>query len=206
MKRLITTALLAAPLFAMATPVNLVTNGSFEATTVKSGTWTIVDAATGWTVGPQGLEIRNNVAGSAFAGVNFAELDTTSNSWISQSLATVAGYTYTLSFSYANRPDNQGANSNGLNWSIGDLSGTVGQNTTTSWATFTTTFIGTGSPMTLRFGAIGRSDGYGTSLDNISVTTLNAGGNANGVPEPQSIALILAALGAMGIAVRRRKA
>ncbi|MBO9689580.1 MAG: DUF642 domain-containing protein [Mitsuaria chitosanitabida] len=207
MKRLIAATLFAAPLFAMAAPVNLVTNGGFESTSVASGSWVIVNTAPGWTVGPQGLEIRNNVAGSAFAGSNFAELDTTTNSWISQVISTVLGTTYSLTFNYAARPDNQGANSNGLNWSIGNLGGTVGQDTNTAWQTFTTTFVGTGSGMTLRFGSIGKSDGYGTSLDNISVIASAGGAAAGGasVPEPESVALLLAGLGAMGLVVRRRK-
>ncbi|TXD85738.1 PEP-CTERM sorting domain-containing protein, partial [Mitsuaria sp. TWR114] len=120
-------------------------------------------------------------------------------------LNTVAGASYTLSFAYTNRPDNQGAVSNGLTWQIGDLSGKVGNNTDTTWQTFSTTFTGTGSPMTLRFGATGRSDSYGTSLDNVVVSTLSAGGNASAVPEPHSLALMLAGLGAMGFVARRRK-
>ncbi|MDH0863217.1 DUF642 domain-containing protein [Mitsuaria sp. GD03876] len=206
MKRLIAASLFAAPLFAMAAPVNLLTNGSFESTTVSNGSYVILDSIAGWTVGPHGVELRNNVAGSAFNGSNFAELDTTTNSWISQTLNTVLGTAYTLTFSYAARPDNQGANSNGLNWSIGSLSGNVGQDTTTTWQTFTTTFTGTGSPMTLRFGATGRADSYGTSLDNISVVSnAGAGGNAAAVPEPQSLALLLAGFGAMGLVIRRRQ-
>ncbi len=206
MKRLIAASLFAAPLFALAAPVNLLTNGSFESTTVSNGSYVILDSIPGWTVGPHGVELRNNVAGSAVNGSNFAELDTTTNSWISQTLSTALGAAYTLTFSYANRPDNQGAVSNGLSWSIGSLSGTVGADTTTSWQSFTTTFTGTGSPMTLRFGAVGRSDSFGTSLDNISVlAAAGAGGNAAAVPEPQSLALMLAGLGAMGLVLRRRK-
>jgi hypothetical protein len=204
MKRLIAASLFAAPLFALAAPVNLLTNGSFESTIVSNGSYAILDSIPGWTVGPHGVELRNNVAGAAFNGSNFAELDTTTNSWISQTLNTALGTAYTLTFSYANRPDNQGAVSNGLSWSIGSLAGTVGADTTTSWQSFTTTFTGTGSPMTLRFGSVGRSDSFGTSLDNVSVIAA-AGGNAAAVPEPQSLALMLAGFGAMGLILRRRK-
>ncbi len=201
MKRLIAAALftaplLAAPLHALAAPVNLINNGSFEANAVGNGSYTIVSSVAGWTVGPNGLEIRNNVAGSAFSGGNYVELDTTGNSWISQTLNTVMGATYTLSFSYANRPDFRSVASNGIDWSIGSLNGLVGNNATTTWQTYTTTFTGTGSPMTLRFAAAGLSDSYGTSLDNISVSA---------VPEPQSLALLLAGLGVMGVVVRRRQ-
>lgn len=206
MKRLIAASLFAAPLFALAAPVNLLTNGSFESTAVGNGSYVILGTIPGWTVGPLGVELRNNVAGSAFNGSNFVELDTTGNSWISQTLNTVLGTNYTLSFSYANRPDNRGAASNGLSWSIGGLGGNVGADTSTTWQTFTTTFAGTGGAMTLRFGAIGTSDSYGTSLDNVSIIgTAGAGGNAGNVPEPQSLALLLAGIGAMGLVLRRRQ-
>ncbi len=200
MKRLLAAALVALPFAGFAaTDDNLLTNGSFESTLLRNGSWSNLSSIDGWTVGNKGVEVRNNVSGSALDGHNFVELDTTGNSSISQSFATVAGYTYELSFSYANRGDNKGVSSNGLSWQLGSLSGTVGQNTSTSWATYTTSFIGTGSPMTLSFAAIGRSDSYGTSLDNVSISLLST------VPEPQGYALMLAGLGTVGLLARRRR-
>lgn len=200
MKRFLAAALVTLPLAGFAaTDDNLLTNGSFESTLLRNGTWSNFNGIEGWTVGSKGVEVRNNVSGSALDGHNFVELDTTGNSSISQSFATVAGYTYELSFSYANRGDNKGAASNGISWSVGSLSGTVGQNTTTSWTTYTTSFVGTGNPMTLTFAALGRSDSYGTSLDNVSLSVLST------VPEPQGYALMLAGLGTIGLLSRRRR-
>ncbi|SEK95962.1 PEP-CTERM protein-sorting domain-containing protein [Roseateles sp. YR242] len=200
MKRLIAATLFTLPLFALAaSDDNLLVNGSFESNVLYSGGWSQFGSIQGWTTGSNGIEIRNNAVGSAIDGSNFAELDTYGNSSISQSFATVAGYTYELSFSYVNRPDNQGASSNGISWSLGSLSGIVGENTSTSWATYTTTFTGTGEVMTLSFAAIGRSDSYGTSLDNVSVSVLST------VPEPHGYALMIAGLGTIGLLSRRRR-
>jgi len=200
MKRLIAATVFALPLAAMAaSDDNLLTNGSFEANVLASGSWANFGSIEGWTTGHKGVEVRNNVAGSALDGHNFVELDTTGNSQISQSFATVAGYTYELSFSYASRPDSQGTNSNGISWSLGTLSGNVGRNTNTSWATYSTSFVGTGDVMTLTFAAMGKSDSFGTSLDNVSVTVLSS------VPEPQGYALMIAGLGTIGLLSRRRR-
>ncbi len=200
MKRLLAAALVALPFAAFAaTDDNLLTNGSFESNVLRNGSWATFGRIEGWTVGSKGVEVRNNVSGTALDGRNFVELDTTGNSSISQSFATVAGYTYELSFAYANRSDNRGAASDGLWWSVGSLSGAVGQNTNTHWTTYTTSFVGTGSPMTLSFAAIGRSDSFGTSLDNVQLSVLST------VPEPHGYALMLAGLGTVGLLSRRRR-
>lgn len=195
--------LCAAALTTQAAPISVLKNGSFETETQGNGTWQVLSSITGWTVGPNGVEVRNNVAGTAVAGLNFVELDTTRNSWISQTFSTVAGNTYHLSFSWANRPDQRGSNSNGMNWSVDTLSGVLGKNTTTTWTTFEQDFVATGTSATLRFSAVGTSDGYGTSLDAVSVTLAKEAAKA--VPEPGSLALLVGAVGALAL-VRRRKA
>ncbi len=200
MKKILSLALAIAPLLASAGPSmgpNLVQNGSFEANTLRAGQWVTLSSLSGWTVGKNQVELRNKVAGSAADGNNFAELDVYGNSSISQAIATVAGQWYELSFSFANRPDsNKGAVSNGIDWSFAGQSGLVGNNTVTSWNSFSTRLLGTGKVETLSFAAHGNSDGYGTSLDKVSL---------NAVPEPSSFALLAGGLLAMGLVKRRKQ-
>lgn len=192
-KYLLASALAAASLGASAQ--NLVVNGSFEANAQANGSWSIYNNLVGWT-GYSNIELRNNVAGTAQDGVNFVELDTTRNMSMAQS---ISGYgQYLLSFWYSARPG-VAAGSNGLSYSLGDLSGSV-LNTTAgtnsnNWQHFEGIVTLNGLSK-LTFGAIGASDSYGGSLDNVSVTA---------VPEPETYAMMLAGLGMIGTIVRRRK-
>ena len=126
MKKLLAIAgLLCIPALAQA---NLVVNGSFENySTVTPGTWNIFGSGNGWTTGTPGVEIRNAIAGTAADGVRFAELDTTTNSWISQIIHTNASQALELSLAYAPRAG-VAANSNGIevfwnNLSLGIITG-----------------------------------------------------------------------------------
>ncbi len=190
-------ALLAAPAIAQA---NLVVNGSFEDyTSVTAGHWSIFGSGYGWTTGSRGVEIRNAVAGSAADGVRFAELDTTGNSWISQTIHTNANQTMELSFSYAPRAGVSAA-SNKIHafWngqSLGIFTGNG--NASTSWIDVTFDVQADASGFgELKFAAIGTSDSVGGSLDNVSL---------NAVPEPESAALLLAGLGLLAAVSRRRQ-
>ncbi len=209
------TAIVAAALFSSLSAfasTNLVVDGSFEDQNQGAGSWALYNSINGWTASVGQIEIRNGLAGNAQDGVNFVELDANYNSTMVQSFATVVGQTYSLSFWYSSRPYGPyntavpdftvPADSNGLSFNVG--AGDVNVYTPTAnltndnvWQQYTTTFVATGALTTLSFSATGTSDSYGTSLDNVAVSA---------VPEPGSLALMLAGLGVVGGLARRRAA
>jgi Protein of unknown function (DUF642)/PEP-CTERM motif len=219
MRKIVLAAVLAAPLFAFAagTPaapvapantsgvVELLVNGSFEANTQSAGSWQIVSNLTGWTGGAGGVELRNNVAGAASHGSNYVELDTRSNSSITQNVSTNLNDTYSLSFSYSPR-SGVAATSNGIEvlWngaSVGSFTGSGAGASGNVWQTQTISLLGAASNSSLVFRAIGISDSYGGSLDNVTLTKLTSP-----VPEPETYAMMLAGLAGLGFMARRKKA
>lgn len=203
MKKMLLAVLLAAPVLSQAGPVNLVQNGSFESTSLANGAWQLLNNGqlSQWQVGSAGVEIRNNVAGKAFDGVNYLELDGNVNGSIAQVLNTVQGQWYQLSFAFSNR-SGLAVNSNGLGWAIGSLSASApilafnntGDN---AWNQFSVRWQATSSNTLLSFSGQGISDGTGSSLDAVSVTS---------VPEPESLSLAGLALLGLGFASIKRKA
>ena len=197
-----------------ASPVNLVSNGSFEQTSSANAhqaanSWSTYNNIVGWKGAPN-IEVRNNVSGSTPFGSSYVELDTdrtgNANSSIWQMLDTMAGQLYELSFSYAQRPDHRGVASNGLCWQIGNgACNAFGADTNTAWTTLTVQFTAEGDKTRLRFAAIGIADTFGTSLDNVGVYAVaSAAQTASQVPEPASLALAVFGLAASAIGSRRR--
>ncbi|WP_348694592.1 FxDxF family PEP-CTERM protein [Duganella fentianensis] len=186
---------------AHAAPIELVNNGSFESidghTSLASGKWNIYNNITGWTGIGNGIEVRNNVAGTAFDGKYFVELDTRANSAMQQSILTTAGKNYTLSFAFENRPG-VALSSEGIEVFWNGLSQGV-YNNSTNWKTVTLNVQGIAGSSVLKFAAVGKSDSYGTSLDKVSLV-------AAPVPEPETYAMLLAGLAMVGVVARRRKA
>jgi MYXO-CTERM domain-containing protein len=195
MFKIIAAAALAATSLAASATVNLVQDGSFESTLVVQGQWTTVASTTGWT-STNGLEVRNDVAGQALVGTNFVELDTDGNSSISQALATVAGAAYQLSFWVQDRAGDA-AGTDGISYTVNGIGGApVAGGVSAAWTEYTYAFVATSASTVLTFNAEGNSDGYGSSLDNVSVSS---------VPEASPLAMLAAGLGLLGLARRRAR-
>lgn len=194
--RLALAALLAAPV--LATAQNLVANGSFEADAQAAGSWSIQPGLSGWSGGLFGVELRNDVAGAAFDGANFVELDSARGDLISQEIATSAGQLYTVSFAYAAHTG-LALLFNGVEvlWngvSQGVFFGNP-QGATNVWSLQSLTVAGAPGSSRLTFRAVGDAHAPGGVLDAVAVTSA--------VAEPGTFVLMLAGLGAVGFLARR---
>lgn len=205
--------------FAVAAPLaahaNLIVNGGFEADVQASASWTVLAGLTGWQAdASSGVELRNALAGLAHDGANYVELDTnpgtfgnttfdnSTNSGIWQTVGTQAGSSYELTWFYSPRAG-VAASSNDIKvyWNDALLTTSSGDGTAQAgnvWSSFSFTVTGTGSD-TLRFAAGGIADRLGGGLDSVSLV-------AAPIPEPGSLALMLAGLAAVGFVARRRQA
>lgn len=207
MKRTIALVALAA-LSATASAANLLVDGSFESITQAAGTWNTYTSVPGWTVTKAngsatstGLEVRNNVAGTAEDGHNFIELDGYENDAIKQSFATVVGHEYEVSFWFADRAGvaasslgflanvTSGASSSGTGF------GAIGDNGS-AWHLITLDFVAGSTSSIFSIKGTGTSDSLGTSFDNFSVIA---------VPEPGTMGLFAAGLAMLGLSARRRR-
>ena len=206
MKKIITLAALAA-ISATASAANLLVDGSFESISQANGTWNTYTSVPGWVVTkangqatPNGLEIRNNIAGTAEDGHNFIELDGYENDMIKQSFATTIGKEYEVSFWFADRA---GVGNGSLGFvatvkSGSDVStgfGAIGDNGA-AWHLITIDFTAESTTSVFSIKATGKSDGYGTSFDNFQ---------AAAIPEPASLGLFAAGIAVLGMTARRRR-
>ena len=154
--------------------VNLLANGGFENPALASNSWSIFYTAEPfleWLTGDEGIEIQNNVAGSPFAGAQFAELDPNHPTNIWQSIPTTPGNTYRLETQYSPRPgrdleDNRfefRKDGVALGASIA-RSGSANSNT--DWTYESRTFVADANTTDVGFAEIGTDTSYGAYLDN----------------------------------------
>lgn len=161
---------------------NLVQNGSFEEPAI-SGSWQLVSVLPGWTIeaGDQ-VEIQRTVFVSS-AGDQHVELDgdgTNPATTISQTITTVPGTRYRLTFDHSPRPQAQAADSAiRLEVAVVSPGSTVFTdviNTGTgsiNWTTYTYEFIAVNTTTTIRFAYQGVVNTFGGLLDNVVVQALD---------------------------------
>jgi hypothetical protein len=161
---------------------------------------------TGWTVTNGTVDIIgdpnffNFIPGSG----RFIDLDgsTGDAGVLTRSLNLAAGTQYTASFQLAGnqRNGNPETVTGILGVGIGNTSNTFSLGQTAGWTNFSLVFTPTTTgAYVLSFGNSG-GDNIGMLLDNVSVSVTTP------VPEPETYAMLLAGLGLLGFAARRRKA
>jgi hypothetical protein len=149
---------------------NLLVNGSFEESTVRTGNWAGFGTVAGWTALNGGqIELWNTLNGvTATNGSNFGELDyLAARDGFYQTVTTTAGQRYTLSFDARSRPGFTAATTTiEVLWND-TVVATVPPGT--DWSTYNFSVTGTGGAdrLTFREAQSQSADGLGALYDNI---------------------------------------
>lgn len=185
---------------------NMVLNCSFENPDAGNGANYPNAPLNDWTATPAGVVERwtNSFGGfTARDGNSHVELKVDQSTTLSQYLNTVAGAQYSLAFSGGHRANGNSYSQidvyfdNAFVLSTGQLTdGFV-------WHDFATSFVSAGNGGTLEFRSMGSDATYGDHLDNVSVYSTSG---PSIVPEPASVALLVAGLAGLGVVARRRTA
>lgn len=200
---------------AIASAQNLVRNGGFEDYGLNNRKWKHYGANSamdfGWTptTGSR-IEIRNNVAGTAFEGKHYAELDShrydknAAEIGLFQDIQTIVGQEYTLTFNFGPREQKRVNGDNLFSAEFGDFYQKFDAgNYRDGWQEFSTTITATEDITRLKFLSLGKRDTYGANIDNVRLEAAPTT-NAEAVPEPFSM-LSVAVAGAIGVQAKRMK-
>lgn len=197
----------AAALLAGSAQAASIVNGSFEFGVNPPGaSFTTLSAGntdlTGWTIGDGGIDWIGTYW-QASNGVRSLDMTAVSAGSISQTLATVVGQRYLVTFDIAGNPDPNGGptlksldvtvNGTGLANYTFDTSGfSVGA---MGWASKSYSFVATSTASTLTFTS---NNGFasGPALDNVAIA----------VPEAATWVMMIAGFGMVGAVARRRSA
>lgn len=182
---------------------NILVNGSFETPLLPDqpgGATGFFSSVSGWSIISGGTQFEIHRAPFLFPagaeGSQWMELDVFANTTIGQTLATIIGQTYTITFSVAARP---GFGDSVVVVSFGGTSFTTpAVSNTSGWTTFTFTAVATGTSTLFTVAGAGFSNGGGDLIDNIIV---DDGGE---VPEPSTFAMLGAGGAMLGLLRRRR--
>src|SRR5262245_59383865 len=179
---------------AVADPVNILVNGSFETgPAIPSGSFTTVGggsaAITGWTVTGGSIDYIGP-SWTVSDGIRAIDLDGNSSiGGIRQTFSTTVGSTYLVSFDLAGNADGAPRIKN-VNVTVDSFSqsysfDTLGKNRSSlGWQKVNFSFVASGSSATLAFASLSPSgNSFGALIDNVSVIT----GDVSSVPEPSSI-------------------
>jgi hypothetical protein len=171
-----------------AAAADLVSDGGFESATAGAYTGAIGD---GWIATQGEIGILNNSFGdgTAHSGQQFADLDALfANNELSQTLSTVPGQVYRVSFWLS---DDTGGNPLQVNFGATPLfDGTTPDLGSGNYALLTFNVVATSSTSNLSFTSKFANGGVGAVIDDVSVT-------ATSVPEPTTWAMMLIGFGAL---------
>ena len=178
--------------------VNLITNGSFESPDIglPPAGFNYTNVVTGWTVIGNPTVLFNTTYRPVSDLLQAVQIERNGDQ-LQQSFATVIGQQYLLSFDLSSWwTSGPPAQPGELGVTVGPASGSYTESTN-AYTTYTLPFTATAITTTLTFTNTGPTGNSYPQIDDVSVTA---------VPEPGTVAMLLAGLAAVGFMAKRRSA